>query len=114
MKYKNIYVHDFLLMFGFNECTFVQPLLHDCHPQDHKCFTIVDHFRGRALGQILQGQQYLSFLATFAQASLCSQSLKFQVCVRLEYPNGTHLVLWVSMCNFVQFIRYFYKMPLHP
>jgi hypothetical protein len=101
-------------MLGAHECTFIQPLLCGCCPQDHKCFTIVDHFKGQAPSQILHGQWYLSYLVTFSQALSRSESLMSWTCICLASPNGNCLALRASMCNFVPFICYFCNMPLHP
>ncbi len=86
-------------------------LQHGCWPKSHKCFTIVEHFKGWALRQILHGQRYLSCLLTCTWISSHSQSLMFQPFIHLASPNGNHLFLWSSIFNYVPCIHYFCTMP---
>jgi len=107
-------VHHLLLCLWHMNVFLSSPYYMGVAPQDCKCFTIVDHFKGQAPRQILHGQWYLSYLATFAWASSHSQSLMSWACIHLASLNGNHLALWASMCNFVPFTCYFSNMPLHP
>jgi hypothetical protein len=86
---------------GAHKHTSIQPQFNGCRLKFYRFFTIMDHFKGWALGQILHGQQYFSYLTTCAQISSHPQSLMSRVFICLASPNGNRLVLWASILNYV-------------
>jgi hypothetical protein len=108
------YVHDFFLCLGHMNVFLSSPYYMGVAPKITSVSQLCTTLEGRTPGQILHGQWYFSCLATFAPPSSHSQSLMFWACICLTFPNGNHLALWASMCNFVPFTCYFCNMPLHP